>query len=298
MGSRLAGLSPQRQRFVLGIAVLVATGARGGAGGLPAQPPGRRHPGRAGRASDRCCSCPGTAARQQAWRTLQSALESAGRDATVVELAGDGTGDLRDQADVLDDAVNEAPGPDRRRLGRRRRLLRRRGGRTSLGRRRRRARSARRVVTLGSPHHGTDLAGLAGDLAPDTCPVACQQLGPDSDLLRGLNAGDETPDGPALGLDLDDRRRDRRTARLGVARGRSRLRRAVGLPRRAGLSRRACPATRPWSRHDDPRARPRRSRHPGRRGLHRLTRRARRSRQSLMSFVVKLAQPAPSSTTT
>ena len=55
---------------------------------------------------------------------------------------------------------------------------------------------ARRVVTIGSPHHGTDLAGLAGDLAPDTCPVACQQLQPDSDLLRGLNAGDETPDGP------------------------------------------------------------------------------------------------------
>jgi triacylglycerol esterase/lipase EstA (alpha/beta hydrolase family) len=55
---------------------------------------------------------------------------------------------------------------------------------------------ARRVVTIGSPHHGTDLAGLGGDLAPDTCPDACQQLQPDSTLLRRLNAGDETPDGP------------------------------------------------------------------------------------------------------
>jgi triacylglycerol esterase/lipase EstA (alpha/beta hydrolase family) len=55
---------------------------------------------------------------------------------------------------------------------------------------------ARRAVTLASPHHGTDLAGVAAGLAPDACPEACRQLAPDSDLLRDLNAGDETPDGP------------------------------------------------------------------------------------------------------
>jgi triacylglycerol esterase/lipase EstA (alpha/beta hydrolase family) len=54
----------------------------------------------------------------------------------------------------------------------------------------------RRVVTLGSPHHGTSLAGLAGQIAPSQCPLACQQLQPDSDLLRKLNRGDETPAGP------------------------------------------------------------------------------------------------------
>jgi hypothetical protein len=35
---------------------------------------------------------------------------------------------------------------------------------------------------------GAELAG--------GCPTACEQLVPDSDLLRRLNAGDETPDGP------------------------------------------------------------------------------------------------------
>ena len=54
---------------------------------------------------------------------------------------------------------------------------------------------ARRVLTLGSPHHGTSQAALGRELAGG-CPTACEQLVPDSDLLRKLNSGDETPDGP------------------------------------------------------------------------------------------------------
>jgi pimeloyl-ACP methyl ester carboxylesterase len=45
---------------------------------------------------------------------------------------------------------------------------------------------ARRVVTLGSPHHGTSLAAAGTVLAPDACPAACQQLAPGSSLLAGL----------------------------------------------------------------------------------------------------------------
>ena len=54
----------------------------------------------------------------------------------------------------------------------------------------------RRVITLGSPHHGTSLADLAGDVAPGQCPVGCRQMASDSDLLARLNADDETPEGP------------------------------------------------------------------------------------------------------
>ena len=72
----------------------------------------------------------------------------------------------------------------------------------------------RRAVTLASPHHGTDLAALAGSLGSEACPEACQQLDPDSDLLRRLNAGDETPGRPGLGGALDRGRRDRRAAGL------------------------------------------------------------------------------------
>lgn len=53
----------------------------------------------------------------------------------------------------------------------------------------------RRVLTLGSPHHGTDVAALAEEVAGG-CPTACEQLATGSDLLRRLDAGDETPAGP------------------------------------------------------------------------------------------------------
>lgn len=53
----------------------------------------------------------------------------------------------------------------------------------------------RRVLTLGSPHHGTDVAALAQQAAGG-CPTACEQLATGSDLLRRLDAGDETPIGP------------------------------------------------------------------------------------------------------
>jgi triacylglycerol esterase/lipase EstA (alpha/beta hydrolase family) len=124
---------------------------------------------------------------------MASALRRDGRDVTVVPPAGDGTGDLREQAAVLQRAVQGAHTRSVDVVGYSAggvtvRLWARAYDGGSV---------ARRIVTLGSPHHGSDLAALASDLAPGSCPMACLQLARDSGLLRRLNSGDETPEGPA-----------------------------------------------------------------------------------------------------
>jgi triacylglycerol lipase len=121
---------------------------------------------------------------------LAAALRAAGREAVVVPPVGDGTGDLRAQADRLaraaDDAV-AAGAPSVDVVGYSAGGVVARIWADELGG----ADRARRVVTLGSPHHGADVAGLG--VATGACPEACRQLAPDSDLLAGL---DETPSGP------------------------------------------------------------------------------------------------------
>ncbi len=110
-----------------------------------------------------------------------------GREAEVLTLAGDGTGDLLTQVNVLAEAVERAyrsgavsvdvigysAGGVVARL-----WVARDGG----------EHKARRVVTLGAPLHGTTLATTGNVLVPGACPVACQQLAPGSALLRDLEA--------------------------------------------------------------------------------------------------------------
>jgi triacylglycerol lipase len=194
----LAGLSPARRRLIVGalalavVAVLVAGGAL--LMGRPSDAAGREpvaqeRPGPV-------LLVPGYGGSVASLRPLADRLAAAGRDATVVDVPGNGTGDLGATADALDEAVGAAL--ERTGAGSVdvvgysaggivARLWAADGG----------AALARRVVTLGSPHHGTTLAHLAGQLAPDRCLEACAQLAPGSALLAALNAGDETPEGPA-----------------------------------------------------------------------------------------------------
>ena len=138
---------------------------------------------------------PGYGGRLASLDPLTAALTAAGRTVVVVERLGDGTGDLRAEAEHLDEvaqrALADSGAPSVDVIGYSaggvvaRLWVRDHGG----------AARARRVLTLGSPHHGTSQAALGSEFAGG-CPTACEQLIPGSDLLRRLNAGDETPDGP------------------------------------------------------------------------------------------------------
>lgn len=139
---------------------------------------------------------PGYGGRTASLDVLAEELRAAGRTAVVVRAVGDGTGDLREQAAALGDVVDEllassdAPSVDVLGYSAGGVVVRwwaQEGGGVA---------QARRIVTLGSPHHGTDAASLANAVFGAGCPEACQQLRPDSDLLTRLNADDETAPGP------------------------------------------------------------------------------------------------------
>ncbi len=136
---------------------------------------------------------PGYGGNVAALDPLAGRLRAAGRDVTEVPLPDDGTGDLADQASTVDSYVRAA--------------LKRTGAQSvdvvgySAGgvvarlwaQRFDGAHKARRIVTLGSPHHGTGLAAAGTALAQAACPTACQQLAPGSGLLDGLTTPVPTP---------------------------------------------------------------------------------------------------------
>jgi triacylglycerol lipase len=123
---------------------------------------------------------------------LATRLRAAGRRATVVPLPDDGTGDLHAQADQLDGYVTAAlrDGPSVDLVGYSAggivvRLWVQEHGGTG---------KARRIVTLGTPHHGAQIAATGTVFVPGACPTACQQLAPGSALLASLR--DPVPDPP------------------------------------------------------------------------------------------------------
>jgi triacylglycerol esterase/lipase EstA (alpha/beta hydrolase family) len=128
---------------------------------------------------------------------MAAALRNDGRFVQVVDLGTNSLGDLHDQAEIIGATVDDVLSST---------------GSTSVdvvafsaggiatrlwvadddGA----AAKARRIVTLSSPHHGTEQSAIPTGLGPTPCPVACHQLTAGSSLLNELNHGDETPAGP------------------------------------------------------------------------------------------------------
>jgi triacylglycerol lipase len=180
-------VSPRRRLLLLSlagvvvVAVLTVLGVRifGGDDRDDGARPDQAQPGKV-------LLVPGYGGSRSALGELAGKLEADGRTAEVLTLAGDGTGDLIAQADVLDEAVRQAL----------------KDGSTSVDvigysaggvvtrlwvDRHAGAEVARRIITLGSPLHGAQIAGVGAALAPDACPQACRELAPGSDLLDDLN---------------------------------------------------------------------------------------------------------------
>lgn len=126
---------------------------------------------------------PGYGGNQAPLNVLADRIRQTGRDTDVIALPGDGTGDLQEQVKVLQQHVNDAysqgaPSVDL--------IGYSAGGVVARLWAERNGQQARRIITLGSPMHGTQLATTGNTLAPDACPVACQQLAVGSSILRPL----------------------------------------------------------------------------------------------------------------
>jgi triacylglycerol lipase len=195
LAMRLSGMSRRRRLLGIAVAVVVLAAAAAGiavgavhapggsgagstGGGQQAGPPQNR-PGPV-------LLVPGYGGSTSSLDSLASQIQATGRTATVLNLPGTGTGSLVTDAALLNSAVksavaNGAPSVDV--------IGYSAGGVVALiwARRYDGFDRARRIITLGSPFHGTSLAAAAQAFLPGACPVACQQLTPGSTLLASLD---------------------------------------------------------------------------------------------------------------
>lgn len=180
---RFAALSRRRQVFVGGMSAFVAvlgllTGLA--AGGVLGGAAAAKVPGTAV-----VVLVPGYGGSTAGVDVLAGHIRGIGMAAEVVRLPDRGTGDLMDQADVVNGYVDRA--------------LRSGAGQVdvvgfSAGGVVARLWDAeydggvkvRRIITLGSPLNGTRIAAAGSAADPSACPQACQELVPGSTLLTQL----------------------------------------------------------------------------------------------------------------
>ncbi len=192
--TRFTGLSRRRQLLIGAITVVVvAVGATLAtvttSSGGPARPTGVRAGLPAQDEQGPVILVPGYGGSTSALDVLAGRIRATGRSATVLQLPGTGTGSLVADAALLNTTVDGdlrhgAPSVDV--------IGYSAGGVVALiwARRDDGAASARRIITLGSPFHGTQLATAAEAMVPGACPAACQQLVPGSQLLDSLDVAD------------------------------------------------------------------------------------------------------------
>ncbi|HWG60683.1 MAG TPA: alpha/beta hydrolase [Streptosporangiaceae bacterium] len=192
--SSLRGLSPRRRIFTVGLALLLAAAVAAVVAGLAFRSSASDSPARSSAGTyppqDRLgpvLLVPGYGGNTGSLSALASRIRATGRRATVVHLPANGTGSLVKDAAVLGAAANRAlrhgaPSVDV--------IGYSAGGVAALiwARDYGGVHVARRIVTLGSPFHGAQIAGAAVALVPGACPTACQQLAPGSTILKGLDA--------------------------------------------------------------------------------------------------------------
>ena len=212
---RLAALSPRRRWFlaVSAAGVVALVGALAGPAVVSAVD--RRDP-TGFPAQDRLRTVllvPGYGGGTGSLDVLAARIRATGRQAVVVQPQDGGVGDLNGQASVLDgyvaNALRSAPSVD---------LIGYSAGGVVVrlwmeqhdG-----AAKARRVITLGSPFHGTTVAGAGAAVGANACPAACQQLIPGSSLLTQLDAGAPAAGHPAS-QSPSTRRRWRNAARASL----------------------------------------------------------------------------------
>jgi len=190
---RWTALSPRRRVLLGGLALAVAAAAAVAGVQLSRGQP-QPVAGRPGAV----LLVPGYGGSTTSLGELAARIRAAGRSATVVQLAGNGTGDLAVQAGVLNGYVNRA-------------IAAGSGPVTVIGYSAGGvvawlwdvdfggAARAGLIITLGSPLHGARIAAVGTGYDPAECPVACQQLVPGSALLNQLQRSGQ-PRPPWLSL--------------------------------------------------------------------------------------------------